>query len=104
MRPPPQRTFVGIAQQLRPPRGVPPGPVPATAAFASSGAYHVHNRDSLMMQACQQGHEKRALPLLDSNRHKGLRLGDYSQHAPQPKLPRRPNVRAPIVVSTWNTP
>ena len=98
MRPPAQRNFVGIARQVRPHFGTPPGPTPAPLkAYAAP-----LNRDPLMSQACIRGHETNSLPLLEVNRFRNLDpSGDYSRHAPRPKLARRPNVQAPILVRTF---
>ncbi len=98
MRPPPQRNFVGIARQLRPHFGAPPAltPAPLKAYVAPL------NKDPPLTQACQRGHEKNALPLREVNRFRNLDpSGDYSHHAPRPKLPRRPNVQTPILVRTF---
>ena len=55
-----------------------------------------------MTQACIRGHEKNALPLREVNRFRNVDPnGDYSRHAPRPKLQRRPNVQAPILVRTF---
>ena len=98
MRPPPQRNFVGVAQQKRPKFGAPPGPTPAPVRN-----YHAPlNTDSLMTQVCHRGYEKDAMPLLTTNRFRNKDpSGDYSRSAPAPKLPRRPNVQAPILVKTF---
>ena len=53
------------------------------------------------MQACMRGHEQIAIPLRETNRNRGLVLGDYSRHAPRPQLARRPNEMAPILVKTF---
>ena len=98
MRPPPQRNFIGVAQQIRPKFGTPPGPTPAPVR----NFFEPLNTDSLMTQACHRGHEKDAMPLLSTNRFRNdLMRGDYSRSAPAPKLPRRPNVKAPILVKTF---
>jgi hypothetical protein len=98
MRPPAQRNFVGKAQQLRPHFGAPPGPTPAPLkAYAAP-----LNKDTLMRQACIRGHETNVLPLREVNRFRNSDpSGDYSRHAPRPKLARRPNVQAPILVRTF---
>ena len=98
MRPPPQRNFVGVATQIRPKFGAPPGPTPAPIR----NYYAPLNTDSPMTQACQRGYEKDTMPLLAVNRYRGLQMtGDYSRSAPAPKLPRRPNISAPILVKTF---
>ena len=98
MRPPPQRNFIGIAQQIRPNFGTPPGPSPAPLSIHHADI----NQDSLMTHACIKGHEKIAMPLREVNRYRSKDpSGDYSRSAPRPKLPRRPNEKAPILVATF---
>ena len=98
MRPPPQRNFVGIAVQLRPKFGTPSGPTPAPIR----NYFEPLNTDSLLRQACIRGYEKDAMPLLTVNRFRSKDpSGDYSRSAPAPRLPRRPNVMAPILVRTF---
>ena len=98
MRPPPQRNFVGVARQVRPRFGAPPGPAPAPVR----NYYAPDSTDSLMTQSCQRGYERDALPLLTANRHrKKDPCGDYSRAAPRPKLAPRPKVQAPVLVRTW---
>ena len=98
MRPPPQRNFVGIAVQLRPKFGTPSGPTPAPLR----NYYALLNTDSPMTQACQRGYEKDAMPLLSTNRFRNKDpSGDYSRAPPAPKLAKRPNVKAPILVKTF---
>jgi hypothetical protein len=93
-----QRNFVGIAQQIRPKFGAPAGPSPAPIGTYGTSL----NNDLLMTQACIRGYEKNALPLREVNRYRSKDpLGDYSRCPPRPKLPRRPNVQAPILVKTW---
>ena len=98
MRPPPQRNFVGIAQQIRPKFGAPSGPTPAPVR----NYYAPLNNDSLMTQACIRGYEKDAMPLLSVNRFRNNNpSGDYSRHPPAPKLAKRPNEKTKILVKTW---
>jgi hypothetical protein len=98
MRPPAQRNFVGVATQVRPKFGSPSGPMPAPIRAYSAP----ESKDSLMAQSCIRGHEKNSLPLLDANRFRSKDPpGDYSRGPPRPKLPRRPNLQAPILVKTW---
>ena len=98
MRPPAQRNFVGKCMQIRPTFGAPPGPMPASlTTFAAK-----LNSDSPMTQACIRGHEKQAIPLHETNRFRNADpSGDYSRHAPAPKLVRRPNVKSRILVQTF---
>ena len=97
MRPPHPRNFVGVAAQERPHLGTPSVCTPAPKTVHRA----VENKDSIMTHACIQGHEKIAMPLREVNRNRGLVLGDYSRHAPRPKLARRPNEMAPILVKTF---
>ena len=97
MRPPAKRNFVGVAQQLRPTFGTPSGPTPAPLR----NYYAPLNTDNMLTQACQRGYEKDAMPLLATNRFRSKAFGDYSRSAPAPKLPRRPNVTAPILQRTF---
>ena len=96
MRPPAPRNFVGVADQIRPRCGAPPGPTPAPLRnYAAS-----ENRDDMLTQACQRRYAQDALPLRPVNHRRGV-VGDYSRAPPAPKLPRRPNVPAPILVRTF---
>ena len=98
MRPPAQRNFVGIATQIRPKFGTPSAPMPAPVR----AYYAPENKDNMLRQSCIRGHEKNALPLLEVNRFRSRDpAGDYSRGPPQPRLPRRPSVLAPILVKTW---
>lgn len=97
MRPPAKRNFVGVAQQLRPTFGTPSGPTPAPVR----NYYAPLNTDNMLTQACQRGYQKDAMPLLATNRYRSQAFGDYSRSAPAPKLPRRPNVMAPILQRTF---
>lgn len=98
MRPPPQRNFVGVARQIRPPFGTPPGPAPAPLR----SYYAPENRDSLMHQACQRGYERDAMPLFDTNRFRSKDpCGDYSRHPPRPRLERLANPRSRPLVKTF---
>jgi hypothetical protein len=97
MRPPPQRNFVGVAEQHRPRRGALPGPVPAPVRNYAAP----ENRDNMLTQACQRRYEQNALPLREANHRRSAGLGDYSRAPPAPKLARRPNVQAPILVRTF---
>ena len=98
MRPPAKRNFVGVAQQLRPTFGTPSGPTPAPVR----NYYAPLNTDNMLTQACQRGYERDAMPLLATNRFRSKDpSGDYSRSAPAPKLPRRPNVKAPILQQTF---
>ena len=96
MRPPALRNEVGIAHQHRPKFGATPGPTPAPLR----AYYAPENRDSMLTQACQRGQQ--ALPLLEVNRYRNKDpCGNFSRHPPRPKLPRRPNVKASILVRTF---
>jgi hypothetical protein len=97
MRPPPQRNFVGVAEQLRPHCGAPRGPRPAPLRNYAAPL----NRDDMLTQACQRRYEQNALPLREVNYRRSVGLGDYSRAPPAPKLARRPNVQAPILVRTY---
>ena len=99
MRPPGQRNFVGIASQVRPKFGTASGPTPAPVQTF----FAPENTDSMLKQACQQPYGKQALPLIPVNQFRNKDpVGDHSRHPPQPKLPRRPNVKAPILVKTFD--
>ena len=98
MRPPAQRNFVGVAQQIRPKFGVPPGPTPAPIR----NYYCPENTTPLMTQACIRGHEKNAMPLLTVNRFRNKDpSGDYSRHPPRPKLQRQNNPPSRPLVRTF---
>ena len=98
MRPPPQRNFTGVATQVRPSFGTPSGPTPAPVRNSRAP----ENRDDLMTQACQRRYEQDTMPLRPVNyRRNKDPIGDYSRTPPQPKLARRPNVQAPILVKTF---
>ena len=98
MRPPAQRNFVGVATQIRPKFGTPSGPTPAPV----KNNYAPLNKDNMMTQACHRGYEKDTMPLLEVNRFRNKDpSGDYSRSAPAPKLQRRPNVKAPVLVKTF---
>ena len=98
MRPPPQRNFVGVAIQHRPTFTTPFGPTPAPVRNYRAP----ENRDDLMTQACQRRYHQDTIPLRPTNhRRNNYNIGSYSRSPPQPKLPRRPNVQAPILVKTF---
>ena len=67
-------------------------------------SHHVENKDTLMQQACIIPHQKRVLPLLDVNRFRAVNpSGDFSRHAPRPKLQRRPAGISDKGIGTWDT-
>ena len=97
MRPPAQRQFTGVAQQIRPRFGTQPvcQPAPVQNYFQSE------NRQDLMTQACQRGYEANTIPLITVNRFRNKAVsGDYSQrHAFVPTFDKRNNP-APCPLTT----
>ena len=99
MRPPPIRLSLGPTVQIRPIFGAPSLVVPCPKRVAEKASRL--NSDNLFKQNCQRGHEQLARPLLEVNRFRGQREAGFGHEAPAPKLARRPNVKAPILVRTW---
>ena len=99
MRPPPARVSTGKCVQIRPMKGGNPGKIPAPLeAFE-----HSVNKDSLLRQALQRGHEQQALPLLSIQRYmENAPKQDFAKHAFRPFLEKRPNPQHKILVRTYN--
>lgn len=101
MRPPAHSDYLGDARKavVRPPYATARTCVPAPERIGLTAP----NYNSPLVRNVQRGHEKMALPLLSVNRFRDKAVvGDFSNNPPVPHLPRRPQGRAPIVVSTYS--
>ena len=94
MRPPAQRNFVGVCQQMRPKFGTDPR-VDPPRKFAKA----VENADNMFVKACIRGHETRMAPMHLAQRV--IARGDY-YHGNRfvPGLAARPNLKAPVLVKS----
>lgn len=76
------------------------GPTPILPNKIAAQA--VNNTQSIFPQIPQTMYDSQVIPLRPVNmyRHIGV-MGGYSRGAPCPMLPRRPNVEAPPLMSTY---
>ena len=97
MRPPAQRQFSGVAQQIRPRFGTQPVCQPAPI----QNYFQPENRQNLMTQACQRVYGSNVMPLMTVNRFRNMDpSGDYSRHAPVPTFDKRNNpVSRPLMTT-----
>jgi len=98
MRPPAQRNFVGIVEQIRPFAfgGRPaPSPAPKSVYFA------VENTQSPMEQSCQRRHEQNVRPLREVNRYRGDENIAFHKVPPRPSKIINPKPVHRILVRTF---
>ena len=100
MRPPPHQVLLGRTPKIAPGFGTAHGVTPAPARLSIVP----ESKDHMLVQACQQYHQKRALPLLSVNRFRDHKdpPGDYSRHASRFRPEPRPKPKAtPILDGTY---